>query len=138
MTQPTGQPSPILDVRVTRNGEVAVVSVSGELDLDTVPEVRAALGSALSGPASSALVVDLTDVVFFSSAGLSLLLEFRRRVDAFAVVATRRAVLRPIQVTSVAPLLNVVPSLDDALASVRPRADRAVAAAAPEPPHPPA
>lgn len=136
MTEPTGQPSPILDVRVTRTGEVAVVTVSGELDLDTVPEVRTALETAVSGSAS--LVADLSDVVFFSSAGLSLLLEFRRRVDAFSLVATRRAVLRPIQVTAVAPLLNVVASLDDALASVRRvrQADRAAAGATPEPPHP--
>ncbi|MEU4445503.1 anti-sigma factor antagonist [Actinosynnema sp. NPDC050801] len=117
MAEPMGQPSPILDIRVTRRGDVLVVGVAGELDADTVPEVRAALAPHLSESAST-LVLDLTDVVFFSSAGLSLLLELRRRVDVFALVATRRAVLRPIQLTTVSSLLDVHPSVDDALASI--------------------
>ncbi|PSL57151.1 anti-anti-sigma factor [Saccharothrix carnea] len=117
MAEPMGQPSPILDVNVTRSGDVLVVGVTGELDIDTVPEVRAAISSGLSEPAS-ALVLDLSEIGFFSSAGLSLLLESRRRVDTLAVVATRRSVLRPIQLTAVAPLLNVFGSVDEALASI--------------------
>ncbi|WP_461119311.1 anti-sigma factor antagonist [Saccharothrix stipae] len=117
MAEPMGQPSPILDIRVTRRGDVLVVGVVGELDVDTVPEVRAMLASHLPESAPT-LVLDLSDVVFFSSAGLSLLLELRRRVDVFALVATRRAVLRPIQLTAVSSLLDVHPSVDDALASI--------------------
>ncbi|TQM85518.1 anti-anti-sigma factor [Saccharothrix saharensis] len=114
MPEPMGQPSPILDIRVTRAGDVLVIGVTGELDSDTVPEVRAALDAGLSEP-SSAVVLDLSEVGFFSSAGLSLLLETRRRVDVLAVVATRRAVLRPIQLTAIAPLLSVFASVDEAL-----------------------
>ena len=114
MAEPMGQPSPILDIRVTRAGDVLVVGVKGEVDMDTVPEVRAAIASGLDGHAS-ALVLDLTEVGFFSSAGLSLLLETRRRVDTLAVVATRRAVLRPIQLTAIAPLLSVFATVDEAL-----------------------
>jgi anti-sigma B factor antagonist len=117
VADPMGQPSPILDVRVSRTGDVLVVSVTGELDMDTVPEVRAAITSGLSGN-PSALVLDLSEVGFFGSAGLSLLLEARHRVDALAVVATRRAVLRPIQLTSVARLFSVSASVDEALAEV--------------------
>ncbi|NUT51889.1 MAG: anti-sigma factor antagonist [Saccharothrix sp.] len=129
MAEPKGQPSPILDVRATRTGDVLVVSVSGELDLDTVPEVRAAITPHLTG-GPSALVLDLSGVRFFGSAGLSLLLETRGRVDAFAVVATTRAVLRPIQLTTIAPLLTLFATVDEALdwasagLPVVPRADQ--------------
>ncbi|MCE6995571.1 STAS domain-containing protein [Saccharothrix sp. S26] len=118
MAEPKGQPSPILDIRVTRAGEVLVVGVSGELDMDTVPDVRAAISSALAEHDASALVLDLTEVGFFSSAGLSLLLDARRRVDTLAVVATRRAVLRPIELTSIGTLLTVFESVDEALSRV--------------------
>ncbi|MFI9009886.1 STAS domain-containing protein [Actinosynnema sp. NPDC053489] len=114
-----GEPSPILDIRVTRAGEIPVITVAGEVDMDTVPEVRATLAAELAG-GPPALVLDLTDVGFFSSAGLSLLLDARRRVDALAVVATRRAVLRPIKVTAIASLLSVFGSVDEALAHVSP------------------
>jgi anti-sigma B factor antagonist len=117
VAEPTGQPSPILDVQVTRKGDVLVVRVTGELDADTVPEVRAAMAAGLAEN-PSALVLDLSDVRFFSSAGLSLLLEIRRRIDSFAVVANRRAVLRPIQLTTVGSLLTVTPTLDEALVEV--------------------
>ena len=114
MAEPMGQPSPILDIRVTRAGDVLIVGVAGELDVDTTPEVRATIVSGLV-ERPSALVLDLTEVGFFSSAGLSLLLEVRRLVDLFAVVATRRAVLRPIQLTSLSQLVTVLPSVDAAL-----------------------
>lgn len=114
MAEPMGQPSPILDIRVTRAGDVLVVGVTGELDMDTAPEVRAVIVSGLV-ERPSALVLDLTGVGFFSSAGLSLLLEARRRIDTLAVVANGRAVLRPIQLTSIAALLAVFPSVDEAL-----------------------
>jgi anti-anti-sigma factor len=112
-----GQPSPILDIRVTRADDVLVVGVAGELDIDTTPEVRATIASGLVEH-PSALVLDLSEVSFFSSAGLSLLLEVRGRVDTLAVVATGRAVLRPIQLTSLGRLLTVFDSVDEALASV--------------------
>ncbi|MCC8250417.1 STAS domain-containing protein [Saccharothrix luteola] len=117
MAEPMGHPSPILDIRVTRAGDVLVVGVAGELDIDTIPEVRATIASGLVEH-PSALVLDLSEVSFFSSAGLSLLLEVRSRVDTLAVVATGRAVLRPIQLTFLGPLLTVFDSVDDALASV--------------------
>ncbi|XVS67878.1 STAS domain-containing protein [Actinosynnema sp. CA-299493] len=117
MAEPMGQPSPILDIRVTRAGDVLVVGVAGELDMDTTSEVRATVVSGLV-ERPSALVLDLSGVSFFSSAGLSLLLEVRRLVGTLAVVATSRAVLRPIQLTSLGPLLTVFPSVDEALASL--------------------
>lgn len=117
MAEPMGQPSPILDIRVTRAGDVLVVAVTGELDMDTAPEVGAAIVSGLVEH-PSALVLDLSGVTFFSSAGLSLLLETRGRTDTLAVVATGRAVLRPIQLTTVGQLLTVFPSVDEALAWV--------------------
>ncbi|MEU4768810.1 STAS domain-containing protein [Actinosynnema sp. NPDC023794] len=117
MAEPMGQPSPILDVRVTREGDILVVGVAGELDIDTTPEVRATIVSKLVEH-PSALVFDLSGVSFFSSAGLSLLLEVRGRVDTLAVVATGRAVLRPIQLTALGSLLTVFDSVDEALASV--------------------
>ena len=118
MAEPMDQlPSPILDVRVTSTGGVPVVAVSGELDMDTAPEVRAALATTLADD-PPALVLDLSEVRFFGSAGLSLLLDVRRRVAAFAVVANRRAVLRPIQLTAIGSLLSVFPAVEDALAWV--------------------
>jgi anti-sigma B factor antagonist len=57
----------------TRNGTRDVMlSVQGDVDLATAPELEAALERALKGPARR-LVVDLRGVEFLDSTGLALL-----------------------------------------------------------------
>lgn len=118
MVEQAGQPSPVLDVGIARADGVVVVAVSGELDADTAPQVSDTVAAAFDADAA-ALVLDLSDVVFFGSAGLAMLLELRLRADGsgrpFAVVATRRAVLKPLAITSVAAVLNLFGSTDEAL-----------------------
>jgi anti-sigma B factor antagonist len=73
------------------------------------------------------LVLDLNEVVFFGSPGLSLLLAAHERAlgagGAVAVVAARGPVLRPLEFTGVTAVLDVFGSRDEALASVARRAN---------------
>ncbi len=52
-----------------------VVSVAGEIDMLTEPRLRDALHDALARAADGTLVVDLTEVSFFSSTGIAALVE---------------------------------------------------------------
>lgn len=121
MTEPT-ELSPIdLDVRVATVGDAHVVTVSGELDVDSAPSVSAAVDTALKAH-PPLLVLDLTNVHFFGSPGLSLLLGTQERVldagGALAVVADHRPVLRPLQVAGVAAVLDLFASREEALREV--------------------
>ena len=86
-----------LDVDVSGTAYGAVVTIAGELDLATVPKVREAFGSEALTHAE-AVVVDLAEVGFMDSTGLSALLAFadelgarrRRRGAAAAVPDPRR------------------------------------------------
>jgi anti-sigma B factor antagonist len=66
--------------RPTLCGDVAIVTVSGELDLalciKLAPELNAAVRSA-----ARAVVIDLEDVSMVDSSGLALLLSTFRRLD---------------------------------------------------------
>ncbi|WP_433262293.1 STAS domain-containing protein [Actinosynnema sp. CS-041913] len=104
---------PLFTVESSSHDGVLKVSVVGEVDMDTAPRIRAALGSA------STVVLDLEGVTFFGSAGIQLLVDAQRRVRDLAVVATRRPVLRPLSVTGLAPYLSLCPSPDEALDHVR-------------------
>src|SRR5262245_6694994 len=55
------------------------VSVTGELDQGTAPELRGALADAL-GDGAAPVLVDLSDCDFIDSTGLSLLVEAKRRL----------------------------------------------------------
>ena len=66
-------------IRVDRDGPVATVAVTGELDIATVPEFREALAAVESG--YEELVIDLSACSFFASSGISTLLDENARAE---------------------------------------------------------
>jgi anti-sigma B factor antagonist len=66
----------------------ALLTVQGEVDLVTAPELQAALESALP-PERARVVIDLRGVTFLDSTGLALLLRYDRK----AAMAGRRVVV---------------------------------------------
>lgn len=106
-------------------GNAVVIRVSGEIDLNTVERFQQSLETE---PVSSALVVDLSAVTFFGSAGLGALVKAtacagRHRRLLRLVVDNNRAVLRPLQVTGLDQLLILYYTVEDA---VRGYPDRAL------------
>jgi anti-sigma B factor antagonist len=91
-----------LDIVCERAGETVVLTLHGELDMQTVPQLRAELADALTA-SSGAVVVDLTDVVFIDSTGLAALLNALRRLTRarrrMLLVAGEGPVRRMLQLT---------------------------------------
>lgn len=65
-------------VRLERIGEVAVASLQGEIDMDTVSQVRSELQAALEQQ-PRVLVIDLSGTSFIDSSGLGALVAAARR-----------------------------------------------------------
>lgn len=83
------------------HGAAAVLVVTGEVDMVTAPRFEKALTSVL-GERPDTLVVDLEQVKFFASAGLSALVTARQQAEegtAVRVVATSSATVRPLETT---------------------------------------
>ncbi|MCV7378056.1 anti-anti-sigma factor [Mycobacterium alsense] len=97
-----------------------VLSVSGEVDMLSAPQLDEAIRSALAdGPA--ALIVDLTKVDFLASAGMTILVTAQAEVappTRFAVVANGPATSRPIKLTGLDGVLSMYSTLDTALSRV--------------------
>lgn len=99
---------------------VVVIAVRGEVDLFTHPLLKAGLLAHLrhAGPP---LVIDLTEVSFFSAAGLTVLLAAREAAVAvgirLCVVAHTRTVLLPLMVSELDQVFDIYP--DRALALLR-------------------
>jgi anti-sigma B factor antagonist len=98
---------------------VAIVSVSGEIDLATAEEFRDSLSPHLSDPATSLLVCDMSQVGFLACSGLSILVDAQSalavRGARLCVVANHPAVLRPARTTGLLDVLRVRPNLSAAL-----------------------
>ncbi|MFL6140239.1 MAG: STAS domain-containing protein [Labedaea sp.] len=121
------QPYDELSLTSSRPADGCVVlTVTGEVDLLTTPGLDAEITKQLSGNPPSTLVLDLTGVVFFGSSGLAALIRAatvaQERGVRLLLVASGRAVLRPLEVTTTASLFDVHATVDAALAA----SDRAV------------
>ncbi|AHH99734.1 STAS domain-containing protein [Kutzneria viridogrisea] len=99
--------------------EVAVISIGGEVDMLTAPELREAVDRAIDS--CRALVLDLNAVTFLGSAGLAVLVETsheaNRRGVPLRLVASSRTVCRPLEVTGLTEVLSTYGSLDEAVAA---------------------
>jgi anti-sigma B factor antagonist len=119
---------PLMSAVTTRVGSAVVLTVDGEVDLHTAPElvdtVVAALhtpgGGARDGPPVAAVVADLTGVVFLSSAGLGTLAALATRlgedgVGLRLVAGENKAVTRPWTAMHLGDLLPLHSDLPAAL-----------------------
>ena len=102
--------------------DAVVVRVEGDVDSSTVdelvPHLTAALRLAASHPARL-VILDLQSVTFFGSAALNAVLdcheEGKESGTSVRVVAACDHVLRPIQVTELDRILDIYPTLPEAL-----------------------
>jgi anti-anti-sigma factor len=109
-----------LRVDRAQHGPVVVYRVVGEIDALTAPVLDQALADAVDVPAAvSHVVLDLSEVPFLSSAGLSILVDHHGRCAAngvgLSVVAKQHAVLRSIQITALDRIIPLHPTVSDAL-----------------------
>jgi len=105
-----------LRVITDRVGTTVVVRAIGEVDLGTAHGLAAALQAGWEAAhVPGRLVVDLSGIVFFSVAGLALLIateqQCRERQLELRVVATTRSVLHALQVTGLDVLFDITPTL---------------------------
>jgi anti-sigma B factor antagonist len=96
----------------TQTGDDGVVTVTvvGEVDTFTAPVLRSSLDSQLEQTPKE-LVIDLSGVQFLGSAGLAVLVETQKSARArdvgLRLIATTRAVTRPLEVTGLIELFTI-------------------------------
>jgi anti-sigma B factor antagonist len=98
-----------------------VVTVTGELDVYTAPDLRKALGDASQDGAMD-VVVDLLNVPFVDSVGLGVLVESSKSLKVkggvLRIVCDDRRIARILEITGLDRVLVLHPTLRDALESL--------------------
>lgn len=105
-------------VTVRRHERAAVVTVAGEIDLVTAPELDEIV-TAVVDESPEVLVVDLRKVTFLSSAGLQVLAAAHQRLGErrLRVVSTSHVTTRPLTSTGLDAWIGLFTTVDEALAS---------------------
>jgi anti-sigma B factor antagonist len=99
----------IVSIEVVESNSAVCVTAVGEIDSTSAPVLRQRLDALLEGEVRE-LTVDLGRVTFLDSAGLCVLAATHRRAlrqdVRMRVLASSRAVIRPLQITGLWELLH--------------------------------
>lgn len=105
-------------VQVHRAGEAALIAVSGELDLASGPALESELDK-VSAPATTLVVVDLRELEFMDSTGLSIIVRAHQRLAQdgceLGLVRGSPQVQRLLDLTGVAERLRLVTAPEELL-----------------------
>ncbi|HEX6967920.1 MAG TPA: STAS domain-containing protein [Micromonosporaceae bacterium] len=114
-----------LTVHTEQHGEVVVVSVAGELDMATAPQLQDRISDLLDR-GHDRIVFDLDGLSFCDSTGLSVLIRAKNSCDEndgqVRLAAPQRTVLRVLQVSGLTEVLEIHETTAEALAACSPAA----------------
>src|SRR5262249_49223924 len=114
-----GQAEP-LEISVSRPAErTFVVALAGELDLGTSPGLQRELES-LSGNGPRRVVVDLSQLTFIDSSGISVVVSAARALEAgggrLTLAGATSHVARVLEIAHVSAVVPIAATVEDALA----------------------
>jgi anti-sigma B factor antagonist len=113
----------LISTSVTYHHGIAVLAISGEMDLASVAAVEHAIAEVLAEDPPS-LIIDLLGVQFLASAGVGILVNAREKFvdcERFSVVAQGRMTSRVIQILNLDRLLSLQETVEEALSKAKAR-----------------
>jgi anti-sigma B factor antagonist len=106
----------IMQIATTPGSDRFVITVSGEVDLASSPELDTAIIAAIESGASS-VVIDLTDVSFMDSSGLGVIVRGLKRCREadkdLDLVITNERVLKVFGITGLDQVIPIHDSIED-------------------------
>ena len=110
------------------DARTSIVSVAGELDLVSAPQLKWMLVDAFEEGASQ-VVLDLSQTTFMDSTALGVLVGVERNLEdgeRFAIVCAQAVVLRIFEISGMDGAFSIFATLEDALAGDRADTARAI------------
>jgi anti-sigma B factor antagonist len=102
-------------------GEIAVVQVSGWIEIASAPQLREMLISVID-EGHLRLVIDLSDVVFLDSTGLGVLIgvlhRLRSRDGSLALAGANDRVYKVFRTTQLTKVLTLTETVAEAIAAI--------------------
>jgi anti-anti-sigma factor len=114
---------PLADVEFSKDGDIVVASVRGEIDMSNAGELGEAIARRLSN-ASHGLVLDLSACEYVDSAGIHVLYELHERLrdrgqDIRVVIPPEATIAEALRLADVPRAIGSAQTVEDALESLR-------------------
>jgi anti-sigma B factor antagonist len=108
----------LFEITASEDAGVPVLSIRGEIDVSTAPELRDRLLSVAQSGNSTA-VVDLREVTFLDSTALGVLVSalkrFRSADGDLRLVVTGRSVLKVLEITGLVDVFSIFDTVEQAV-----------------------
>ena len=105
-----------MQIATTPGSDLYIVTVSGEVDLATSPDLDAAVIAGLESGTNS-VIIDLTDVSFMDSSGLGVIVRALKRCREAEIeldlVITNDRVLKVFGITGLDQVIPIHDSIED-------------------------
>jgi anti-sigma B factor antagonist len=116
-------PAPFTASAAQSDDGVRVISVRGELDLSTAPELEGPLEEAVSA-ADASVLIDLSECEFIDSTGIALIVRAWQRLDGdgenkVVICSANEQVRRVLEITGLELSIAIHGNRDDALTALR-------------------
>jgi anti-sigma B factor antagonist len=112
-------PAVDFDVETAERSGANVLTLRGEIDVYTAPQLRQAIVDVVDRGATN-LIVDMAQVDFLDSTGLGVLVEGLKRIKAkdgsLSIVATQGKILKIFDITGLNRAFPIHASVEEALA----------------------
>ena len=113
-----------MEIQSEQRQETLIISFVGSLDALTADQAHGFIGRELDG-GQQQIVIDLSQVDFMSSAGIRVLLDMLKRSRGMGgdlcLAATQPGVQRTLELSGMVRVLEVYPSVEDAVRSYGPQ-----------------
>src|SRR5580700_3125412 len=111
--------SPTLNLKVLHGSHETLVSLSGELDLSSAPALRELLAGAFEDDGPRRIVLDLSDLIYLDSTGLSIFVSAHKRATAsdieFCLADPNPSVARLFKITALDHFFTILDSTSPAV-----------------------
>ena len=108
-----------LDINIVRSGACSVVNVSGDIDLKTSPELRAAVLDLFERRKQERVVLNLTGVQYLDSSGIASLVEglqeAKKHNARFILCGLNEAPRHVLELTRLAKVFEIANTVEEAL-----------------------
>ncbi len=108
-----------IQIDVRKESGTAVISVVGDIDLYSSPQVRQTILDAVSQKTESRVLINLTGVKYIDSSGVASLVEglqlARKSQIKFGICGLNKAPRQVLELTRLISVFEVFDSLDEAL-----------------------
>ena len=113
------------DIETTERDGATVLTLRGEIDVYTAPQLRQTIVDLVDRGATK-LVVDMAQVDFLDSTGLGVLVDGLKRTQShdgsLSIVATQNKILKIFDITGLNKAFAIFGTVDDAVGATTPEA----------------